>query len=194
MWVFCFDHQDYPIGQPNHKVLLDKTNGEARFKCSVLSKAKWPLVIASRYNIPYLLPKQGHGHVSILCVFHSNCHLLLQQIRGEIYEVDDQMLKFLDEFEGHPGYYRRERISVTSVEKNETLEPFVYFLTRYKQSMLELPLLTNYDSYGEHGRRYVERCRRQGAPAQAVATRNELKLNSNDFVFPSETLDSVDAI
>ena len=44
-----------------------------------------------RYNIPYLMDKPGTGH----------------NIRGEIYEVDLQMLGKLDELEDHPNYYER---------------------------------------------------------------------------------------
>ena len=32
---------------------------------------------------------------------------------GEVYEIDDKMLHFADEFEGHPEVYQRDRILVT---------------------------------------------------------------------------------
>ena len=39
-----------------------------------------------------------------------------QCVSGELYEVDDAMLAFLDDFESHPGFYCRElaQIALTS--------------------------------------------------------------------------------
>ena len=36
----------------------------------------------------------------------------VSRICGEVYEVDEQVLMRLDQFEGHPHWYRREKISV----------------------------------------------------------------------------------
>lgn len=47
----------------NHYRLLDPANGEARFLGLATTVEKYPLVIASRYNIPYLLAAPGHGKV-----------------------------------------------------------------------------------------------------------------------------------
>ena len=44
----------------------------------------YPLVIASKHNIPFLLDKAGTGQV----------------ISGEVYNVNEVMLKILDDFEG----------------------------------------------------------------------------------------------
>jgi gamma-glutamylcyclotransferase (GGCT)/AIG2-like uncharacterized protein YtfP len=38
-------------------------------------------------------------------------------IQGEIYEVDDATLASLDRLEGHPDYYRRERINVEGFDR-----------------------------------------------------------------------------
>ncbi|XP_036921695.1 gamma-glutamylaminecyclotransferase isoform X1 [Sturnira hondurensis] len=78
-------------GQPNHNVLLDGTNGFATFQGQGHTVEPYPLVIAGEHNIPHLLNLPGHGH----CVV------------GEIYSVDEQMLHFLDEFEGCPDTYQR---------------------------------------------------------------------------------------
>lgn len=68
------DDQDKPVlvliygtlkrGQPSHEVLLDDSNGKSRFIGKAQTIAKWPLVIASKYNIPFLLLKEGAGNVS----------------------------------------------------------------------------------------------------------------------------------
>lgn len=75
------------------------------------------------------------------------------------------MLKFLDEFEGHPNYYLRQTIDVKTDLCDKTLKPWTYFLMKYKPNMLTLPMHAQYDSFGEHGLRYIERCDRQGLNA-----------------------------
>lgn len=57
---------------------------------------RYPLVIGTRYNIPFLLNVPNTGH----------------RIKGEIYEVDETMLKNLDILEGHPNYYLRKQINI----------------------------------------------------------------------------------
>ena len=60
-----------------------------KFITSAQTVIKYPLVIASKYNIPFLLDHPGFGHL----------------IQGEVYEVDDLLLQILDDFEGHPEFY-----------------------------------------------------------------------------------------
>ncbi len=52
-------------GQPNFSVMKSSA-GQAEFVAEGQTAEKYPLVIASRYNIPYLLDKPGIGHVSSL--------------------------------------------------------------------------------------------------------------------------------
>lgn len=51
-------------GQPNHHVMNDAKNGAATFVGKARTEKKWPLVISSKYNIPFLLPHEGRGNVS----------------------------------------------------------------------------------------------------------------------------------
>ena len=60
-----------------------------KFITAAQTVIKYPLVIASKYNIPFLLDHPGFGHL----------------IQGEVYEVDDLLLQILDDFEGHPEFY-----------------------------------------------------------------------------------------
>jgi hypothetical protein len=53
---------------------------------------RYPLIVASRYNIPYLLDAPGVGH----------------RILGEVYSVDNAMLSALDALEDAPNYYSRK--------------------------------------------------------------------------------------
>jgi len=157
-----FEHLVFVYGtlkksQPNHKVMMDSGNGLAEFVCSARTVNRYPLVIASQFNIPFLLGKHDTGN----------------QINGEVYSVDQRMLDFLDAFEGHPGYYTRLETPVTSTGADGVtveLRPWIYILEKYKPDMLQLPLLATYDSFGDHGLRYVERCDRQGENAHCGHT------------------------
>ncbi|KAI2806520.1 hypothetical protein BLOT_008477 [Blomia tropicalis] len=137
--------------QPNYNVMTDQTNGEAKFVCTARTVESYPLVIASRYNIPFLLGKPGAGY----------------QITGEIYSVDEKMMKFLDDFEGHPGFYTRLQRQVIT-EDGKTLMSWLYILEKFHSEMLNFPMIENYDSYGDHGRPYVERLARQGETTNSL--------------------------
>ena len=50
-------------GESNHNVLISPESGQQEFVCAGATVEKYPLVIASRYNIPFLLDKPGTGHV-----------------------------------------------------------------------------------------------------------------------------------
>lgn len=50
-----------------------------------------PLVIGTRYNIPFLINKPGVGNY----------------VTGEIYEVDEKMMDVLDHFEDCQRIYKR---------------------------------------------------------------------------------------
>lgn len=51
-------------GEPNHSVISNKDNGHAKFMGLGKTLLKYPLVIATKYNIPFMLGKPGVGHVS----------------------------------------------------------------------------------------------------------------------------------
>ena len=68
------------------------------------------------------------------------------------------MLSFLDEFEGHPGYYTRLVTPVTTEDGTITeLRPWLYVLEKYKSEMLQSEMFASYDSNGSHKLPYVER-------------------------------------
>lgn len=58
-------------GEPNHELIRDTANGYAKFLGIGKTKNKYPLVIATRFNIPFLLHKPGVGHVSNLFILLS---------------------------------------------------------------------------------------------------------------------------
>ncbi|KAK2492116.1 hypothetical protein MC885_011860 [Smutsia gigantea] len=119
-------------GQPNHKVLLDGANGRAAFRGQGRTLEPHPLVIAGEHNIPWLLDLPGRG----------------LRVLGEIYAVDEQMLRFLDEFEGCPDMYQRTRVQIAVLEwegarsapegtpvADGTLQCFVYSTATYSPEL-----------------------------------------------------------
>lgn len=53
-------------GQPNYRHMLDTISGCAEYVSEATTDQKFPLVIGSKYNIPFLLNFPGTGHVSRL--------------------------------------------------------------------------------------------------------------------------------
>lgn len=94
----------------------------------------------------------------ILTLFNRNYRILyfysLQNITGEVYEVDEDMLKCLDICEDCPNLYDRRPIKVV-LNNAVTVECKCYFLIRFKNKLLDLPFIDNYYSEGPHGRPYL---------------------------------------
>lgn len=82
--------------QPNHYWLTNNANGQSNLVSKGKTSELYPMVIGTRYNIPYLVKLAGTGN----------------EICGEIYEIDEQMLATLDKVEDHPNHYVREQIEV----------------------------------------------------------------------------------
>lgn len=94
-------------GQPNHYWLSDSTSGigaSATFVADGRTTRKFPLVIGTRYNIPFLLEQPGTGHL----------------VHGEVYAVDAAKLAHLDVLEDYPKFYGRQQESI------ELLDPQTY--------------------------------------------------------------------
>lgn len=81
---------------PNHYLMLNERDGFARFVSNGITNEPYPLVIGTRYNIPFLLNVPNTGH----------------RVHGEIYEMDDNMMTMLDFFENHPSFYLRRPIEI----------------------------------------------------------------------------------
>lgn len=141
-------------GQPNYFRMTDKRNGHAEYCCSAHTVEKFPLVIAGKYNIPFLLNIPGAG----------------RQVQGEVYCVDSQMLQFLDEFEGCPHMYQRTSVELEvkqwagegtssgqAADAPRRMKAFVYSTTTYQPEWRNLPVYESYDAYGGHGLLYVDR-------------------------------------
>jgi gamma-glutamylaminecyclotransferase len=90
---------------------------------------------------------------------------MLQNIQGEVYEIDDKMLTNLDILEEYPKLYtrREEEIKVIQEQPNglPSLPPVIfawtYFLSDFRPELLQKPFLDSYSSEGPHNLPYVAR-------------------------------------
>ncbi|KAG8517030.1 Gamma-glutamylaminecyclotransferase [Galemys pyrenaicus] len=147
-------------GQPNHHVLLDGAHGSAAFQGRGRTLEPFPLVIAGQHNIPYLLHLPGRGH----------------RVAGEVYVVDEQMLRFLDSFEDCPDVYQRTPATIVLEGEGApaaaqggptTVQCFLYSTATYSPEWVRLPYHDSYDSEGAHGLRYNPRENRHPAAPPA---------------------------
>lgn len=144
--------------EPNAHVIAEAVEkGHARFLCRAQTIDRYPLIIASRYNIPFLLHHPGEG----------------KNVWGEIYEVSDETLAVLDDFEGHPEVYLRHSLKTSmhfdcvassdeenndsTVEEDVIVECWTYFLYDFEPNLLRKhEFLDNYSNHdASHGLCYV---------------------------------------
>lgn len=141
-------------GEPNHHYM-----NKATFITGAKSVDKFPLVIASKYNIPFLLDKPGLGHVKfhLLLNYSFTADFLsspFQNIYGEIYNVNEEVLAELDILEAHPELYTREERDFHA-EDGSIIRAWIYVFKKFSESLLELEFYESYDSEGSHGKKYV---------------------------------------
>jgi len=138
-------------GEANHHVI---SSGEGHSLClgKGRTQTKFPLVIGSRFNVPYLLDAPGKGH----------------QIIGQVYRVDDPKLAQLDVLEGVPDHYqrRKETVLLFNPDKSEdrngesVLECWLYVQGNFKQELLDLKHLEEYCLETYKDKPYVPRSER----------------------------------
>ena len=67
-----------------------------------------------------------------------------------MYDVDDQMLAFMDHFEGHPEVYSRDKVRAHFLEQPESstsTECWAYFLKGFTPALLYKETVGAYDAY-----------------------------------------------
>ena len=62
--IYVFIYGTLKRGQPNNFLINAVSNGRAIFITEGKTEKKYPLIIASQCNRPYLLPIEGKGEVS----------------------------------------------------------------------------------------------------------------------------------
>ena len=108
-------------GEPNHFWLEVESHGGQCYFGKAQTLHKFPLIIASKYNIPFLLDAPGQGNKIMgnntyyLKIRASNDFLLQSWGSGEVYNVDDAMLASLDKMEDVPKFYIRKMEPVTMI-------------------------------------------------------------------------------
>lgn len=98
--ILIFVYGTLKTNQPNHYLLEDRENGSAKLICHGKTSECYPLIIATRYNSPYVLKATGIGH----------------QINGEIYSIDEKMLQTLDKLEDHPNLFERQQAAIITYD------------------------------------------------------------------------------
>ncbi|XP_076268938.1 putative gamma-glutamylcyclotransferase CG2811 isoform X1 [Rhynchophorus ferrugineus] len=130
-------------GEPNHGWFSKSTGGHHKFLYNGRTKEKFPLIIGTRYNIPFLLHSPGQSH----------------NVKGEVYEVDDKVLADLDVLEDHPNFYVRGLYEVEDVDqpdqKSESV--WIYTIRTFKKELLSQTLFESYSNFDSHGLKYHER-------------------------------------
>ncbi|KAF2885387.1 hypothetical protein ILUMI_20785 [Ignelater luminosus] len=128
--------------EPNHHWFSKDNIGYHKFICDAETIQKYPLIIGTRYNIPFLLYSPGVG----------------SHVKGEVYEVDDRVLSNLDILEDHPNYYIREQHTIKCLDgRGDSIEAWIYFIKNFKPDLLKQQMFENYSSNGSHGLQYVAR-------------------------------------
>ncbi|KAK4884667.1 hypothetical protein RN001_000938 [Aquatica leii] len=125
---YVFVYGTLKTDEPNHYWFEKNPNGSYEFISNAETTEKYPLIVATKYNIPFLLYKPGIGHY----------------IKGELYAVNEDVLANLDLLEEHPTFYVREKYLVKRLDSQETVEAWIYFIKKFRLDLLELPLLENY--------------------------------------------------
>ena len=99
-------------GEGNHHYVKS-----AKYVGRGVTSAKYPLVIN---GLPYLYKEEGVGH----------------NVEVDVFKVSNSRLARMDALEGHPRWYKREKVDI--LVNGKTLSCWVYFMTeaRPKQSIL----------------------------------------------------------
>lgn len=86
---------------------------------------------------------------------------MFQQVHGEIYEVDSNVLSEWDELEGHPTWYKRTKCEIITptagapgVQAADVVSCFAYFLTDFTKKFLSHKFLSEYTQ--DYHKMYVE--------------------------------------
>lgn len=73
---------------------------------------------------------------SLPYVLHGVDHQTGKQIKGELYIVDDETFRRLDRLEGHPRFYERKKVCITTDEGAQH-NAWVYFHPEFPHNSVE---------------------------------------------------------
>ena len=118
---------------PNHYLMKDHNGKVSKYITSGKTSDKFPLVVASFCQIPFILNSPGIGN----------------HVQGEVWTVNTKMLQFLDEFEAHPQLYTRTPIKILLNDNLDSGETMLvcgcYMLNNFKDELLKNDFLVSYE-------------------------------------------------
>ena len=88
-------------------------------------------------------------------------NISLIAITGEVYEVSDDVLGYLDLLEGHPHAYKREQVEVKLKFTNEIVKAWLYFYPNPRGRVIES------GDYNEHIREKFKKMERDHEKAHS---------------------------
>uniref|UniRef100_A0A7E4ZUD9 Gamma-glutamylcyclotransferase family protein n=1 Tax=Panagrellus redivivus TaxID=6233 RepID=A0A7E4ZUD9_PANRE len=126
-------------GEPNHEFMTDPATGKLWFIDNATTVDKFVMFVSSPRNIPFIVnsEEKNEGY----------------QIKGELYEVDDQKLAILDDIE---RFYTKIDIDVT--DSKDVIHAAKIYVLPKTYPKLEANKTMNFDNYynGIEGRWYIE--------------------------------------
>lgn len=78
----------------------------------------------------------------------------MQEVFGELYEVDDKLLEHLDWLESHPNVYTRTPTQCVMLDTRTLVVCEVYMVFNFKPRLLSLPYLSSYSDKQEEGYKF----------------------------------------
>ncbi|XP_054152504.1 putative gamma-glutamylcyclotransferase CG2811 [Oppia nitens] len=129
------------IDEVNHHYIANgKGNGSYRYIGRAKTADKWPLLVLTKYRMPCLLYKQNIG----------------KQIYGDVLCTCDKLRDHLDYMESLPGFFKYDRYEIPVLLDDGTVHmAWTYFISDFKQELLELDTIDNYNSEQQG---YVKDC------------------------------------
>ena len=116
----------YTVAETKEKIFVYGTLKKGKQFNYLLNKAKFigNAETVERYSlyfdgIPYLVKSDEVSHV-----------------KGEVYELDSELLKMIDEFEEHPNYYVREMVKVKLTD-GEVVSVWAYFFHEKRGKLID---------------------------------------------------------
>ncbi|KAF2900385.1 hypothetical protein ILUMI_05808 [Ignelater luminosus] len=132
-------------GEPNHHWFSIEEDNYYKFLCKAQTTERFPLIIATKYNIPFLLYNPGMGNY----------------IKGEVYKINEKVLNNLDSLEKHPSFYVRELYDVKRIDANaQNIKAWIYVMKNFKPELLHKPFFDDYSSEGAHGLKFATKFER----------------------------------
>ena len=145
--MLLFVYGTLKTGLPNHHHMQKYT-----FLGNACTLEKYPLLVASPCNVPFMLNQPGTG----------------LNVVGELYDAGNNW-EDLDRLENVPHLYNRETILV-KMDNGGEVEAYVYILNNFQNILLENNLISNYGT--EQCAKYVSRDKRAAgqSPKDIVAS------------------------